>query len=86
VTVEKVWHELWGGVKGQSNWEIARSLRNIFRNSLLRHPMGVELLDGFGARKSTRANQTPNTMGEGKGVRRRVTISVVKRATVQTAG
>jgi len=27
--------ELWVGVKGQSNWEIARTPRNAFRCSLL---------------------------------------------------
>ena len=32
-----------------SNLEIARSLRNILRNSLWQQPAGVELLDDFGA-------------------------------------
>ena len=34
MTVEKVCDELTGGVKVQSNWEIARSLRNNFRVSV----------------------------------------------------
>jgi hypothetical protein len=34
VDVEKSLDELWIGVKGQSNWEIARTLRNAFRCSL----------------------------------------------------
>ena len=32
--VEKVSDDLWIGVKGLSNWEIAGSPRNIFRYSL----------------------------------------------------
>jgi hypothetical protein len=48
VTVEKVCDELTGGVKVQSNWEIARSLRNNFRVSLRWQALGVELLDDFG--------------------------------------
>ena len=32
--VENSFDELWIGVKGQSNWVIAGSLRNIFRYSL----------------------------------------------------
>ena len=31
MTVEKVWDDLWLGVKGQSNLEIAGSPRNLFR-------------------------------------------------------
>jgi hypothetical protein len=31
VTVEKVWDDLWIGVKGQSNLVIAGSPRNLFR-------------------------------------------------------
>ena len=34
VTVEKVWDELWVGVKGLSSWVIAGSLRNAFRGSV----------------------------------------------------
>ncbi len=47
MNVEKFWDELTGGFKVQSNWEIARSLRNNFRVSLRDQCMGVELLDGF---------------------------------------
>ena len=32
--VEKCLDELWVGVKGQSNWEIARTPRNAFRSSV----------------------------------------------------
>ncbi len=34
MTVEKVWDDLWIGVKGQSNSVIAGSLRNAFRCSV----------------------------------------------------
>jgi hypothetical protein len=34
VNVEKFLDELWVGVKGQSNWEIARTPRNAFRSSV----------------------------------------------------
>ena len=41
VNVEKFLDELWVGVKGQSNREIARTPRNVFRNSV-----GVESCRG----------------------------------------
>jgi hypothetical protein len=34
LNVEKFLDDLWVGVKGQSNWEIARTPRNVFRDSL----------------------------------------------------
>ena len=34
MSVEKGLDELWVGVKGQSNSEIARTPRNVFRNSV----------------------------------------------------
>ena len=46
VSVEKGLDELWVGVKGQSNWEIARTPRNVFRDSLCRWLREVELLIG----------------------------------------
>lgn len=52
VNVEKFWDELWVGVKGQSNWEIARTPRNAFRCSLILSDLEVELLiecEGFTA-------------------------------------
>ena len=39
---------MWVGVKGQSNWEIARTPRNVFRYSLGRYVKEVELLIGLG--------------------------------------
>ena len=44
--------ELRVGVKGQSNWEIARTPRNVFRDSLVSFPREVELpigSEGFAA-------------------------------------
>ncbi len=46
MNVEKFCDELWGGVKGQSDWEISRSPRNSFWASLASQPAGVERLDG----------------------------------------
>ena len=40
--VENCSDEVWKGVKGQSNWEIAGSLRNISRYSLAELTMGVK--------------------------------------------
>ena len=42
MAVEKAWDDLWMGVKGQSNWVIASSPRNIFRYGLVRFLEGVE--------------------------------------------
>ena len=48
MSVEKGLDELWVGVKGQSNWEISRTPRNVFRNSLKFSVIEVELLIGLG--------------------------------------
>ena len=47
--VENSLDELCLGVKGQSNSVIARSLRNIFRDSLASDHSGGRALDGLGA-------------------------------------
>ena len=46
--VENRSDELWIGVKGQSNWEIAGSLRNIFRYGLGSVCTGGRALQGRG--------------------------------------
>ena len=46
--VEKGSDDLWLGVKGQSNSEIAGSPRNIFRYSLAFDTPGGRALDGLG--------------------------------------
>ena len=47
--VENSSDELWVGVKGQSNLEIAGSPRNSFRASLLAESRGGRALDRLGA-------------------------------------
>ena len=46
--VAKYWDDLWLGVKGQSNLEIAGSPRNSFRASLLIESRGGRALDRLG--------------------------------------
>lgn len=48
VVVEKTSDDLRVGVKGQSNWEIARTPRNAFRCSVEVSLLEVELLIGCG--------------------------------------
>ena len=48
MSVEKGLDELWVGVKGQSNLEIARTPRNAFRSSLEIIVIEVELPIGLG--------------------------------------
>jgi hypothetical protein len=48
IHVEKCLDELRVGVKGQSNWEIARTPRNVFRNSVRVILLEVELPIGLG--------------------------------------
>ena len=48
MNVEKFLDELWIGVKGQSNREIARTPRNAFRCSVGVSVVEVELLIGLG--------------------------------------
>ena len=49
MNVEKFSDDVWLGVKGQSNLQIAGSPRNSFRASLVYYLTGVERLNGFGA-------------------------------------
>ena len=48
IYVEKSLDDLWVGVKGQSNSEIARTPRNAFRCSVVKSVMEVELPIGLG--------------------------------------
>ena len=84
MNVEKFWDDLWIGVKGQSNLDIAGSPRNLFRLSLGRIPWGVEHWMDEGVARSTDSNQTPNTQEKYPGDTRRVLTSVVKRETTLT--
>jgi len=45
VNVEKFLDDLWVGVKGQSSWEIARTPRNVFRDSLAHECPGGRATD-----------------------------------------
>ena len=45
VSVEKDLDDLWVGVKGQSNWEIARTPRNAFRGSVAVESCGGRATD-----------------------------------------
>ena len=60
--VENRSDELWLGVKGQSNWEIAGSLRNIFRYGLRSLLEEVEHCMGEGGSHPTDPKQTPNSL------------------------
>ena len=60
VSVEKLWDELWIGVKCQSNVEIAGSPRNSFRASLMVKSIGGRALIGLGPTPGTEPSQTTN--------------------------
>ena len=60
MSVEKLWDELWIGVKCQSNTEIAVSPRNSFRASLMVKSIGGRALIGLGPTPGTEPSQTTN--------------------------
>ena len=60
MSVEKLWDELWIGVKCQSNTEIAGSPRNSFRASLMVKSIGGRALLGLGPTPGTEPSQTTN--------------------------
>ena len=60
MSVEKLWDELWIGVKCQSNVEIAGSPRNSFRASLREKIAGGRALIRRGTYPVTKPSQTPN--------------------------
>ncbi len=84
MNVEKFWDDLWIGVKGQSNLDIAGSPRNLFRSSVRRLPWGVEHWMVAGCASGTNTTQTPNTQENYRADTRRVLTSVVKRETTLT--
>ncbi len=55
VYVEKYLDEVWVGVKGQSNQEIARTPRNVFRNSV-----GVKSDGGRATNRTRGCHNLPN--------------------------
>ena len=60
MSVEKLWDELWIGVKCQSNVEIAGSPRNSFRASLKVKNIDGRALIELGAVLVTELSQTAN--------------------------
>ena len=60
MSVEKLWDELWIGVKCQSNTEIAGSPRNSFRAILMVKSIGGRALIGLGPTPGTEPSQTTN--------------------------
>ena len=84
VNVEKFWDELWVGVKGLSNWEIARSPRNAFRCSLVVSAMEVELPIGLGGVKTYQTLTNSECHLIYTGVRVWVLRSVSERESTQT--
>ncbi len=84
VDVEKSLDELWVGVKGQSNWEIARTPRNVFRNSLGRCLIEVELPIGLGGVKSYQILMNSECYQIIPGVRARVLRSLSERERTRT--
>ena len=60
MSVEKLWDELWIGVKCQSDTEIAGSPRKSFRASLMVKSIGGRALIGLGPTPGTEPSQTTN--------------------------
>ena len=87
MSVEKLWDELWIGVKCQSNLEIAGSPRNSFRASLGDMPTpAVEHWMGDGASRLLTPTKLRMPVPDQPGVRRRELSFVVERETARTAG
>ncbi len=59
--VENCSDDLWVGVKGQSNWEIAGSLRNIFKYRLDYKSCGGKVTAKARGRELTKSLLTLNT-------------------------
>ena len=84
ISVEKLLDEVRVGVKGQSNLEIARTPRNVFRCSLGGRLLEVERLigcEGFTAYQVLTNSECQQTT---PGVRARVLRSASERGTTQT--
>ncbi len=81
--VEKCSDDLWVGVKGQSNQEIARSPRNVFRYSVELSIIEVELLIGLGGFTAYQTLTNSECYDIYLGVRAWVLRSVSERVTNQ---
>ena len=84
MSVEKGLDELWVGVKGQSNWEISRTPRNVFRNSLKFSVIEVELPIGLGGFTAYQTLMNSECYDIYSGVRHWVIRSYAERETTQT--
>ncbi len=84
MSVEKGLDELWVGVKGQSNLEIARTPRNVFRNSLEISVIEVELPIGLGGFTAYQTLMNSECYDIFSGVRLWVIRSKAERERTQT--
>ena len=84
MSVEKLSDDLWVGVKGQSNLEIARTLRNAFRCSLGASVIEVELLIGLGGFITYQTLTNSECYNTSPGVRRWVLRSNAERERTRT--
>ena len=84
VYVEKCLDDLWVGVKGQSNREIARTPRNVFRYSVVKSVLEVELPIGLGGFTAYQPLTNSECHDKRIAVRHRVRRSYAKRGTTQT--
>ena len=78
--------DLWVGVKGQSNQEIARTPRNAFRCSVGKPVKEVELPIGLGGFTAYQPLMNSECHDIAPAVRLWVLRSIAKRGTTQTIG
>ena len=76
--------DLWVGVKGQSNSEIARTPRNAFRCSVGKRVIEVELPIGLGGFTAYQPLMNSECYDTAAAVRQRVLRSVAERERTQT--
>ena len=86
MSVEKGLDELWIGVKGQSNREIARTPRNAFRSSVKLSLAEVELPIGLGGFTAYQTLMNSECYDIFLGVRAWVLRPMSERETTQTIG
>ena len=84
VNVEKFSDDVWVGVKGQSNWEIARTPRNVFWYSVGESVMEVELPIGLGGVTAYQPLMNSECHYTAPAVRLWVLRSIAERETTQT--